>query len=323
MNTPVIMDRKSIEALIDIKHAIEEVERGFAYFSKGNATIPPFASLRFEDPTGEAHIKYGYLSGDRHYVVKIASVFSDNRNHGICPSQGVILVFERNTGQLAALLLDEGYLTDLRTACAGAVAAKYFAPNDVKCIGIVGTGTQARFQLQLLKEVQSCRQIVVWGRNQERLEQFKVQAELSGFEVETTLDMNILTRRSQLIVTTTTSKYPLINVSQIQTGTHITAVGADDLGKQELDPALFAKADCIFVDCKSQCTKFGDTAHAINQGVINSEHLVELGDVILGNAPGRINDNQITVCDLTGVAIQDIQIANCVLKKFLVKPRLN
>ncbi|MCE5317355.1 MAG: deaminase [Parachlamydia sp.] len=296
--------RDQIIPSIDLPTAIDLIEEGFALYSQGKTVVPPFGSLHFDH--GEAHIKYGYIKDAEHYVVKIASNFSS--------SQGTMLLFSALTGTLQAVLNDEGYLTDLRTAAAGAVAARHLAPKQIRCIGIVGTGTQALFQLRLLQHVTNCRRVMVWGRSDKSLQAYTQHPDLSSFQITPTQDISQLTKACNLIVTTTPSSTPLLFASQIQSGTHITAVGADDLGKQELEPALFRNADLIAVDSREQCFAVGDCSHALKSGDLKKEKVHELGEIILNPALRRAHDQQITLADLTGVAIQDIQIATAVYR---------
>ena len=197
----------------------------------------------------------------------------------------------------------------MRTAAAGAVTAKYLAPRRINRIGIIGTGVQARLQLQLLSYVTDCREVCVWGRDQEKRERYKSEMSGSVFSVETVSRIQELTDRCNLIVTTTAAREPLLQAWQVSAGTHITAVGADAPGKQELDPQIFKIADVRVVDSISQCVDHGDTSYAVKAGLIDSEQIVELGAVIKNPELGRTNEDQITIADLTGVAVQDIQIA--------------
>jgi ornithine cyclodeaminase len=304
-----------IYSLEEIKQAIEPVhliqcqEEGFVAYSEGQVVVPPPGSLFFDDPPGDCHIKFGYLIDDVYYVIKIASGFYRNPDLGLPSSNGMMLVFERKTGVPAAVLLDEGYLTDMRTAAAGAIAAKYLAPLPITRIGIVGTGTQARLQPQLLREVTPCRDLMVWGRNAGRAEAYRRDVEPLGFAVEVAARIQDLCAACNLIVTTTPSRSPLIGPRQVRPGTHITAVGADGGGKQELDAELFKKASVFVVDSRRQCRELGDSSYALKAGFVKEDQLVELGTLIRKPELGRTSADQITICDLTGVAVQDIQIA--------------
>jgi ornithine cyclodeaminase len=218
-----------------------------------------------------------------------------------------------------AILLDEGYLTDLRTGAAGAVAAKHLAPKTVRRIGIVGSGTQARHQLRMLKPVVVCRAVLVWGRHPERLERYREEMTVEGFAVETTMDARDVMATCDLIVTATASRAPLLLRDQLRPGIHITAVGADSPGKQELDPLILRRAEVVVADSLSQCVERGEIAHALRSRCVRSEDVVEIGAVIAGNAPGRLSEEDITVADLTGVAVQDIEIARTVLDAIATK----
>jgi ornithine cyclodeaminase len=230
-----------------------------------------------------------------------------------------MLVFSRTTGELAALLLDEGHLTDLRTGAAGAVAAKHLAPQTVRRIGIVGSGTQARYQLRMLRPVVACRAVLAWGRHSERLERYRQDMTAEGFAVETTSDVRDVMATCDLIVTATASRAPLLLSDQLRPGTHITAVGADSFGKQELDPLILRRAEVVVADSLSQCVERGEIAHAVRSRCVRPEDVVELGAVIAGMAPGRLSEEDITVADLTGVAVQDIEIARTVLDAVVTK----
>ena len=173
-------DIKSILPNIDDVAAMEE---GFIQYSNGNTVVPPVAELLFEEPAGDVHIKYGYIKATDHYCIKIASGFYDNPKLGIPSSQGMMLLFNQQTGQPVSVLLDEGYLTDIRTAAAGALAAKYFAPTNVKAIGIIGTGIQAKLQLEYLQKTRPCKDVWVWGRSKDSAQNF-VDAMGDGYNVQ-------------------------------------------------------------------------------------------------------------------------------------------
>lgn len=187
------------------------------------------------------------------------------------------------------------------------------SPREITAIGIVGTGMQARLQAYLLKEYTHCKKLMVWGRNNESLSDCVVDMANMGFKVRQATSTAEMCKECNLIVTTTSAREPLIWAKDVQPGTHITAMGADAPGKQELDPNIFKLADICVVDSKSQCLDHGETVHPYNAGIIGKENLVELGEVIHNNAFQRRSPKQITVADLTGVSVQDIQIAKSIL----------
>jgi ornithine cyclodeaminase len=301
---------EQIKAVLPSLDLIPAIEAGFVAYSAGQAVVPPVGELLLDK--GEVHIKYGYLRRDEYYVVKIASGFYDNPRLGLPSGNGLMLLFSQQTGELVSILLDEGHLTDTRTAVAGAIAAKHLAPGKVGRIGIVGTGTQARLQLLHLKCVTGCRQVLAWGRGEPQLAQYRSDMEAHGYVIETTRDTADILRTCNLVVTCTPARAPLLQVADLQAGTHITAVGSDTPEKQELDSAILGKADVVVADSISQCLARGEIHKAIESGHITPDAPVELGDVIAGKSAGRTSGEQITVADLTGVAVQDIKIATAV-----------
>lgn len=299
---------------------IEVIEEGFVLYANKKVVVPPVGYLAIEQPPGDVHVKYGYIKNDDYYVIKIASGFYNNPAMGLSSSNGMMLLFSQKTGETLSILLDEGYLTDIRTAVAGAVVAKYMAPSHIKCIGIVGTGLQARLQLRYLRTITKCRDVIVWGRSADKLELFTKDASLKEFAITPTTDITELTIRCNLIVTSTASKSALLKLVDILPGTHITAMGADADGKQEIDPALIARADVLVADSVDQCIDHGECGFAVRSKLIEPTKIIALGDVIARRELRRSSDNQFTIADLTGVAIQDIQITKFIFEKHRSQP---
>lgn len=300
-----IFSLKEIQQRLDIPRAVSFQEEGFKLYSSGKVNVPPVGYLNMGH--SDVHIKYGWIEGDENFVVKIAGSYP-----GSTPSvQGAILVLNAHTGAPVAFLQDEGYLTNLRTALAGRIVAKHLAPKKVSAIGILGTGTQARLQAMHLRDTSN--NLVVWGRNPDKLKTYIEEMTGYGFNVRSAYSPREVCQQCNLIITTTSSREPLIWANDILRGTHITAVGADAPGKQELDPQLFKIADLCVVDSKSQCLDHGESYHAFQSGLIASEQLQEIGECLLAPTLHRQSGSQITLADLTGVAVQDIQIAKSVL----------
>ena len=313
-----VLELDEIKPLLDVPSLIREIETGFVLYSEGLVTVPPVGFLHFDEPPGDVHIKYGYVSGDEFYVLKMASGFYSNAELGLPVSDGLLLVFSQKTGELKLILLDKCWLTDMRTAAAGAVAAKHLAANTIEHIGIVGTGVQARLQLELLHGVIDCDSCFIWGRNPDKAQQMirELQATQTmqawGLDMKVAGSLDELVSQCKLIVTTTSARSPLIRADQVRNGTHITAMGSDDHGKQELEAALLGKADLVVADSISQCVDHGECCAAVREGQIDEDAILELGKVIKNPAIGRSSEDQISIADLTGVAIQDIQIAKLV-----------
>jgi ornithine cyclodeaminase len=305
-----------ISKIVDSLDLSPLIKNGFVAYSEGKAVVPPVGELSFNQPPGDVHIKYGYIIGGKYYVIKIASGFYENDKNGLPTGAGLMLLFEQETGTNVALLADDAYLTDIRTAVAGAICAEQFS-NKINCIGLIGTGLQARLQVEYLKPITECRNVIVWGRNSEKMEWVKADLAKLGFSVSCTESPQEVALNCNYIVTCTASTTPILFANDIQPGTHITAMGSDTELKQELDSTILEMADLVVADSISQCIERGEISHALKDGKLAKNDIVELGDILNGQHPGRKSTEQITVADLTGVAVQDIQIATAVYESFM------
>jgi len=311
-----IVEKGEIEEVIERTDPFELIrynEKAFTAYTDGKAIIPPVGTLTFNSPPGDVHIKYGYIREESYFVVKIASGFYENPQLGLSSSNGLNLVFSQKTGKLVVILLDEGYLTDIRTAIAGAIVAKYLAPKKVKAIGIMGTGIQARLQLEFLKNVVDCTKVIVWGRSMEKLNSYKEDMGKSGYDIETTMDSSLIGRKCNLIITATASTSAILFEEDLQKGVHITALGADTIGKQELDLSILERANLIVLDNAKQCKTHGEIHKSFEKNLLKNQQIVELGEIISAGAYKR-REEDITIADLTGIATQDIQISKFILE---------
>jgi ornithine cyclodeaminase len=311
--------KEALKRIDPVEVIIKSIEEGFVAYSQGKVVVPPIGELVFEEPRGDTHIKYGYIRHDDYYVIKIASGFYDNPKLGLPTSSGLMLLFSQKTGELVAVLLDDGYLTQVRTAAAGAVVGKYFAPKKVSRVGVFGAGVQGRMQVEYLRYVRDFKDVIVWGLNQEELDRYKADMMPNGFMIQTTFDPEEIASTCNVIITATPSYTPLIKAAQVRKGTHITAMGSDTAEKQELDPAILKKADKLAVDSIPQSLLRGEVFKALEAGTIKKENLVELGTAISDRKFQRQSDDEITVVDLTGVAVQDIQISKAVWRVLSVR----
>ncbi len=309
-----LLDKAQIIARLDPELATQRLEEGFIAFSNGQVQAPPTQAFQFSANNGDCCIKSAFVEGSDTFTVKVSTGFYDNPGKGLPSNDGLMLVCCAHTGRPLALLQDEGWLTAVRTALAGRIVARLLAPSQVTAIGILGTGLQARLQLQHLMPVTACRRVIVWGRGEQQLAAFQEHANALGFQVTLTHDPQHVAEGANLIVSATPSRQPLLRREWLRPGTHITAVGADAPGKQELDPALVASADRLIVDSIRQCSHYGEVAHAVRAGLIDEQRLGELGHLLQGHIPGRSDEREVTLADLTGVAVQDAQIARCVLQ---------
>ena len=316
----LILREPEIRALLDPRGCLQAVEAAFSAYARGQAELPVVINLEVPEHRGEVHVKAGYLHTGPYYAVKIASGFLDNTQLGLPTSDGMVLVFDAVTGAVAALLLDNGYITDLRTAMAGAVAAKHLARATVETVAVVGSGAQARYQIRSLTLVREPREVRVWGRNQE-----KAAACIEDLSRPTT-DLRFVlapsvreaVKGADVVITVTAAREPLVQADWIARGALIIAVGSDGPDKQELAVEVLARADRIVADSLPQCLRLGEIHHAVEKGAIPKEKVTaELGQITAGLKPGRTSDDEIIVCDLTGVGVQDIAAASLVLQRAL------
>ncbi|MCR4396139.1 MAG: ornithine cyclodeaminase family protein [Candidatus Saccharicenans sp.] len=306
-----------IKRLVNLRAAIAPVESSLAAYSSGRAILPGVINLDLPEFQGEVHVKGAYIKAEEYYVIKVASGFYQNPGLGLPVGNGLMLVFRAKTGELAAILLDNGYLTELRTAAAGAVAAKYLARNPIEKVAVIGSGFQARFQLRALAEVRNFKKVAVWSRNPENIKKYIV--EMSALFPEVVfLAANSpegAVREADLMITATPSRQPIVRAEWLKPGVHITAMGSDGPEKEELYPEVLARADRVFCDSIAQCRRLGEVHHALEAGVISEDDISgEIGELVLGQKPGRQAEEEITVADLTGLGIQDVAIAGLFLR---------
>ena len=310
------LNRSQIERLISVDTAAADAVRdAYVAISDGRANVPPVGYLGFPAAKGDCHIKYGHIAGDEVFAVKIASGFYDNPSRGLPSSTGLVLVFSALTGQTEAVLNDEGYLTDLRTGLGGAVATLALCRPDARRFLIVGSGTQSFWLARSIWLLQPEAAIAIWGRNPDRAASVVDRLAAVGVPAQVQPHLETGCRAADAIITATPSPAPLVQSDWVQPGCHITALGADSPGKQELDTALVARADVRVADMLSQCLDHGEFAMAHAAGMIGAADCVELGAVLSGKAPGRRSPQDITIADLTGVATQDIAMARTVLAR--------
>jgi ornithine cyclodeaminase len=305
----------AIRRAVSVRDAVPCVRRAFRVDGEGGATVPPVINLEVPDHRGEFHIKTALVKGEPIVAVKVASGFYDNPARGLPSGSGLMLLFDARTGFPAAVLADNGYLTDLRTGAAGAVAAEYLARADAATAGVIGSGVQARLQVLCLREVRPIARVVAWSRTRASLEAYCAEMREAGLEARPSASIEEVCKAADVLVTTTPAREPLVRAGWLRPGMHVTAVGSDSPGKQELDPACFARADLVVADRVTQCASFGEIAHALSSGSMTMDQVVELGAVVAGRRPGRSAPEQITIADLTGVGFQDTAIAALALRE--------
>lgn len=291
--------------------AVECIEGCFRALATQDIVMPPILRLDVRDHNGEVDVKTAYVPGLDGFAIKISPGFFDNPKLGLPSVNGLMVLLSARTGLVEALLLDNGYLTDVRTAAAGAVAAKWLARSAARTAAIIGAGVQARLQLKALTLVRDIASAALWARDPDKARRCaeELAAEL-GIPVTPCSSAREAMEGRDIVVTTTPSPSPLIEADWLAAGQHVTAMGSDAEHKNELAPEVLVKADRYVCDRQSQCAVLGELHHAVAAGLISAEaRFPELGQVIAGQAPGRQSDSEITVCDLTGTGVQDTAIA--------------
>lgn len=294
--------------------AIDNVEQAFVALASGHVVMPPVLSMTIPEANGEVDVKTAYIPGFEGFAIKMSPGFFDNPKIGLPSLNGLMILFSAKTGLVEALFLDNGYLTDIRTAAAGAVAARHMAPAAVGTAGVMGTGLQARLQIEAAHLVRPFERVLVWGRDMAKAKTCAADiARILGVEAHAETDPARLVAQSQLVITTTPAREPILKAQWLHPGLHITAMGSDQGEKNEIDPKALVAANTYVCDRVSQCEKLGELRSAIAAGLWDRDPPPELGAVANGTVAARQRETDITICDLTGTGAQDTAIATYAL----------
>ena len=304
------LNKSQIMELFQFDNAAKVISAAYIASSSGDVQTGDVVHLSFPGSNGDCHVKSGHINNAESYVIKIASGFYDNPSKGLPSSNGMMLAFSASTGEPKAILRDEGWLTDMRTGIGGAVATKALAAKNAEKVLIIGSGIQAQFQAKCLASLMPERpfNFNIWGRNTSAAA--ALAEELRGYnlnaDVATNLDEEV--PLADIIITTTPATSSLFGDNLVRPGTHITAIGADTHGKQELPTSLIGSASLLVCDMISQSLNHGEF-QVINDTDL-SKKVLELGNILSNSRVGRTSDYDITIADLTGIAAQDIAITS-------------
>ena len=305
-----VFDEGAIRAAVDDAVALRAARQAFMSLGRGEALVPAPLGVDLADVGGEIHVKGAYLKGSPIFAFKVATGFYGNTAQGLPSGSGLVLVFDAATGFPLGLMADNGYLTDLRTAAAGALAASLLAPERPLVAAVLGAGVQARLQLRLVSRVRSLKEVRIWSPRPD-------SREACAAEVVEALRIPVAARPTpmaavadaDLVLTATPSRQPLVTANMLRPGVTVIAVGSDGPDKRELASDVLGRADKIVTDRTDQCLRLGELHHAVEAGVVLVEKVhAELGEIVAGKRPGRQGEETI-VCDLTGVGAQDAAIA--------------
>ena len=299
-----------LRARLGEAEALEAVERAFLALARGDVVQPPPMGFDFPEASGETHVKGAYIRGDATFAIKVASGFYRNPDRGLAVGSGLVLVLDAKTGAPLATLKDNAFLTELRTAAAGALAVRLLAPVKMDKMAVLGTGVQARYQLRAITRVRDVGEVFAWSPNAERRQGYceEMSAAL-GIPFTSASSAAAACEDAALVLTVTPAREPIVGAKDVSRSTTVLAVGSDGPDKQELDVAILAQAGKVVVDNLSQCLALGEVHHAVAAGRMSEDDVhAELGDVLAGNKVGREGD-ELIVCDLTGVGAQDAAMA--------------
>lgn len=318
----ITIEFEEIEKLIAIKDLFEPVKQSFIDYSSGKVIASPVNLLHF-DNNADAHIKMAAIQGYSYFSLKVATMFPQNVAKNLPANSGVIFIFNAKTGEFTAVLKDKGYLTDLRTAAAGAIITDRVAIKNANSVSVIGTGNQAFYQVVALKQLRDFKELTIFGRNAASAVKLKdkITNAISGVSVYIAKSIEEAVKRSEMIIATTTSTEPIIKGVWLSTGQHVTAVGADDTFKKELDNQCFDNAKTVFVDSIELNLKYGEFKEAVNHNPSIRNKTVEIG--ALFSEGHTINEIEgYTIAKLVGVGVQDLAAATVVMDKYKVMNRL-
>ena len=334
MNTVTILNQEEVIKVLDMSSTIRAVENAYVFNSTKQAELYPLICKMY-DNGGEFDIKSGECSGEKIFGLKLVCGFPENVKIGLPRSNGIIVVYDLNNGLIHGIV-DGVYITKIRTGAAGAIGAKYLARKQSETLMILGTGRMALAEIAATLEVMdNIKKVIICNpRNKEKAvdfanntkqklideyistykntEYYNTLLKKCDIEYTGTDDTKAACSESDIIITVTNAHESLINSDWIKSGTHISCIGADMPGKQELDENIMPKAR-LYADSISQVISVGEMKAAYNKKLIQDNDIIEIGNVINGSAQARISDNDITVFDSTGIAIQDLLTADAAI----------
>ena len=309
--TTLLLTKEDVRGLIDMPSVIGAVEEAYRTFSGGEVDQPPYMGIHLSTPGAEIDFKAGYSRESEIVSLKASSGgFRDNptraQRHG---NSAAVRRPERRADLCHGWQPADGFPDRRGRGCFGQGAAR----PDARRVGVLGTGNQARMQIRAIREVMQINQIHAWGRSPENVSTFAAEIEADyGIPVVAEETAQAAVAQADVVVTTTRASGVVLRAGWLRPGTHVVAIGTDQPGKQELDPELFRGARVV-VDSAVQCSEKGELQHALAAGIVSGPD-AEIGEVLLGGKPGRQSDEQITIFDSTGMAIQDNTTAAALLR---------
>ncbi|MEI8349069.1 MAG: alanine dehydrogenase [Candidatus Omnitrophota bacterium] len=313
----LLLDGASIKKFFKMKDAIRAVEFAFKEYGYGRTQMPSKIYLHLDKYGGDFRAMPGYIERLRACVVKWVNVHPANKRKGLPTVMAVMVLSDPSCG-LPLCIMDGTYATSLRTGAAGAVAAKYLARKNSRILALVGCGIQARAQLLALREIFKIQEVRLWDKDKNACSRLKIELRQSNEIYVIISSPEECVQGADIIVTTTPSRKPFLKYAWLKQGAHINAIGADAKGKEELQPQILKKAKVV-VDSWEQACHSGEINVPFRRGAISRKNIyADIGEIVTGKKKSRINQKEITVFDSTGLAIQDVAIADAIYKRALV-----
>ncbi len=317
----LLLPEREVIPLLRMREVIEAVETAFKEKALGRGQMPPKPYLFYTKHNGDLRTMPAYLEELDISAVKIVNVHPDNpKKHKLPTVMAIIVLINPKTGAPLAIM-GGTYITAMRTGAAGGVAAKHLARKDSRVVGIVGAGAQSRTQLMALNEIlKDIEKVKVADRIKTSREKYALEMTRKlGLDIKAVESIKAAVEGSDVVVTTTPARVPIIKTEWVENGCHINAMGADAPEKEELDPELLKRAKVV-VDDWEQASHTGEINVPLKRGIISKENIFgEIGEVVAGLKPGRASVDEITIFDSTGLAVQDAVTAQLAYKKALEK----
>lgn len=312
----ITLDLVEIEKLVSLKDLFEPVRQSFIDYSSGKVIASPVNLLHFSN-NADAHIKIAAIEGYDYFTIKVATMFPKNNMKNVPINNGAIFIFDADTGAFIATLIDKGYLTDLRTAVAGATITHEVAKKEAETVSVIGTGFQAFYQIVALQALRPIQKLTIYGRNLTHVAELKnkIKKAIPYILIEVASTIEEAVKNSEIIITTTSSTTPIIQSNWLTYAQHITAIGADDTYKKELDIQCFEDAKSIYIDSMELNKKYGEykEAFAQNPSIINKTF--EFGQFFSSDKSPNI-ESGLTIAKLVGLGVQDLAAATIVMNKY-------
>lgn len=313
----LVLNEDELRQIITIHEAVDAVQSAFSAQARGHLNPPAGFTIDLYNVQGRVDVTGTYLDDAPYYVVKVDNTFAANPSINLPTHSGLMVIFDAATGYPAAVLVDNGYVSNLRAAAVGALAARYLANEHLAQVAVLGTGTQAYLQMKALFNVRELESVVVWSPSLAQADSYARRIiEDHDVDIQLAESVEQAVQAADLIIVASSSQHPLIQGEWLKPGVHINVVSSGEFSRQELHGSVMTRADVIVTDKLSRATQIGEIHHGLEAGVITTNDLHgELGDLVVGKLPGRINETQITIADLTGLGIQDSVIATLILDK--------